>query len=99
MKYKLYLEFLQFIIFLYKADCFDHNGDYSGNDISSVYVSTAKQCQDACANNPRCVEFTWVGEGYRDSSIINKCHLKDNYHTEVGRVNGVISGPKHCRKF
>jgi len=81
------------------ADCFDHHADYYGNDLSSVYVSTATQCQDACANNPRCVEFTWADpsyEVYLDSSLINKCHLKDSYHTEVRRVIGLISGPKHC---
>ena len=68
-------------------------------------TDTAQECQEACAENDKCVEFTWIGIELDDlSSNKNKCCLKDGASSTglFGNTKsspGLVSGPKNCSKF
>ena len=89
-------------LFWWKDGCFDHDTDYLGNDLNGGDLKTAnaKECQTACAKVDSCVEFTWVGVPLNgNGNYINKCFLKNAYHTVATPYNGLISGLKLCGKL
>ena len=73
----------------YVGQCFENGIDYFGNDIQSIAVNTAEECQEACFAEPECNVWTF-------SLSSGTCWMKTTKGTDI-RINTLrISGPKTC---
>ena len=63
-------------------------------------TDTAQECQEACAENDSCVQFTWIGIALGDDdNAINKCCLKNGVYLDKIPSPGLVSGPKNCGRL
>jgi len=80
-------------------ECYAFDVDYWGNDLNNcgMKTDTAQECQNACAQDDGCVEFTWIGIALADDdNNINKCCLKSAAYDNKQSSPGLVSGPKTC---
>lgn len=84
--------------------CYKFDTDYRGNELNNCGMETdsSQECQEACAEDDACVEFTWIGIEIDDlSTSKNKCCLKNAASStgmfgNVHSAPGLVSGPKNC---
>ena len=70
------------------GSCFEHNTDYSGNDVANKgSISDENDCQKECQNYDGCNYWTF------DPSN-QMCWMKGSYSGSVSNNNGARSGPK-----
>ena len=74
--------------------CFIRNVNSPGHDIGlRTGISSANECQQICNSNSNCKYFV-----YGDTAFPNNCVLKSERVTHLAQYNGIIFGPKICRK-
>ena len=82
------------------SSCFLDDSDYPGDDLNACEAKTdsAKECQQLCQAAEGCVQFTWIGENSAVANMPKACCLKNAVKHNTTTLQGVVSGPKLCRK-
>ena len=75
--------------------CFTANVNSPGNDIETRNgVASVEDCQEICRSNPSCSYFV-----YGKTHLSGSCFLKSEKVDHLTQQNGLLFGPKQCRKL
>ena len=80
-------------------DCFLYSKRYPGPTMNNCAdkTDTVKECHSLCERTEGCVQFTWMGHAL--SGQERECCLMNIIVRHTEHYQGVISGPKTCRKY
>ena len=75
--------------------CYTANVNSPGNDIETRNgITSAEKCQEICENNRDCKYFV-----YGKTNLAGSCFLKSEKVDHLSQHDGLVFGPKECRKF
>ena len=88
------------IICFLDLSCFLDDSDYPGDDLNACGAKTdsASECQELCQVTANCVQFTWMGLNPLLANRAKECCLKNAVKNNPTTLQGLVSGPRLCRK-